>query len=142
MHSDIVKFLIQHKGQNVLAVNHITCGDEEVKFTSNSDNRIIKLGKDITLDEAKGEFIGVAKFGKEITGHFIDALNYYIKRGDKNLFFEKAVEDILDEAPFYPLDVSQIPNIEIDFPEDLKKAEELVYPAIIAYEQSMYEHPK
>jgi choline kinase len=142
MHGDIVKGLIGHEGENVLAVTQITCGDEEVKFTSNSDNRIIKLGKNIPLNEAKGEFIGVAKFGKEITRHFIDALTYYSTRGDKNLFFEKAVEDILDKAPFYPLDVSQIPNIEIDFPEDLKKAEELVYPAIITYEQSLYESSK
>jgi choline kinase len=142
MHGDIVKCLIRHEGQNVLAVNYGRCGEEEVKFTINADNRIIKLGKKIPVDEAKGEFIGIAKFGKEISGHLIDALTRYSTQGHKNLFFERAVEDILDKAPFFSIDISQIPHIEIDFPEDVKKAEVLVYPAIIAYEQSIYENSK
>jgi choline kinase len=142
MHSDIVKGLLQHEGQNVLAVNYGKSSKEEVKFTTNSDNHIIKLGKNIPQNKAEGEFIGIAKFGKGITPHFIDALTYYSAKGDKNLFFEKAVEDILDKTPFHTFDVTLIPNIEIDFPEDLRKAEELVYPAIIAYERSLYESSK
>jgi choline kinase len=142
MHPDIVKGIIMHEGQNVLAVDYVKCGEEEVKFATNADNRIIKLGKDIAHDRAEGEFIGVAKFGKDITQYFIDALTLHCSKGKKDLFFERAVEDILNRAPFHPLDVSHIPKIEIDFPEDLKIAEEIIYPAIQAYEQSPYESSK
>jgi len=134
LHKDIVLKLVDHSGSNVLAVDYKKCGEEEVKFTT-KDGRIIKLGKYISTNEAEGEFIGVAKFGKNIAKDFIQTLAYYSNKGDKNLFFEKAVEDILDKDHFYPLDVSDIPNIEIDFPEDLKEAKNKIYPAIIEYDK-------
>ena len=134
LHYDIVTKLVDHNGKNVLAVDYKKCGEEEVKFTTNG-NRIVKLGKYIPTSEAEGEFIGVAKFGKNITKDFIKSLEYYSTKGDKNLFFEKAVEDILDKDHFYPLDVSDIPNIEIDFPEDLEEAKNEIYPAIIEYDK-------
>ncbi len=133
-HSDIVKKLVDHSGLNVLAVDYKKCGEEEVKFTT-ENGRIVKLGKYIPTDEAEGEFIGVAKFGKNISKDFINALEYYSINNQKNLFFEKAVEDILNKDHFYPLDVSDIPNIEIDFPEDLENAINKVYPAIVEYDK-------
>jgi len=112
------------------------CGQEEVKFATDAGNRVIKLSKEIPPDEAEGEFIGIAKFGSSISRAFIDTLEIYALRGERNLFFEKAVEDILGIEIFFPLNVTHIPNIEIDFPEDLNRAQEEVYPAIIAYEKS------
>jgi choline kinase len=133
MHADIVKLLKEHRGRNVLAVEYKPCGEEEVKFATDIHGRIIKLGKQIPPSESRGEFIGVGKFGKGITRAFIDALEYYSLNGQKNLFFEKAVEDILEKDVFLPLDVTRIPNIEIDFPEDLERAEREIYPAILSY---------
>lgn len=133
MHGDVVRLLANDKHPNVLAVDYVECKEEEVKFVTDSEGRIVKLGKNIPLNEAEGEFIGVAKFGKEITRQFIYVLSSYSKRNEKNLFFEKAVEDILDKNIFYTLDVSKIPNIEIDFPDDLDKARNQIYPAIINY---------
>ena len=135
-HSDIVSLLVKSNMKNLLAMEYKKCGQEEVKFTTDTENRVIKLGKDIPPEEAEGEFIGIAKFGRGISRIFIDTLEEYALRGDRNLFFEKAVEDILDADIFYPLDVTHIPSIEIDFPEDLKRAQEEVYPAIVAYEKS------
>ena len=135
-HKDVVKLLVDHKDSHVLAVDYKKCAEEEVKFKTNSEGRVSEIGKKIALEEAEGEFIGVAKFGRSISGYFIDALEYYSNRNEKNLFFEKAVNDILNMDNFIPLDVSNIPNIEIDFPEDLRKAKDEVYPAIVEYDRS------
>jgi choline kinase len=135
-HKDIVRLLVEHDGSNVLAVDFKKCGKEEVKFVTDPGRRVVKLSKTVPLDEAEGEFIGIAKFGKTITGAFAAALERYSSGSDRNLFFERAVEDILDRDSFMFLDVSRIPNIEIDFPEDLKKAREEIYPAILAYDRS------
>jgi choline kinase len=132
-HKDIVKLLVEHDSTNVLAVDYKKCGEEEVKFTTNTNNRIVRLSKEISSNEAEGEFIGVAKFGTNITRNFVDALEHHSLNGEKNLFFEKAVEDILHTDLFTPLDVSHIPNIEIDFPEDLERAQKEIYPAIMHY---------
>lgn len=134
-HREIVKLLIDHPMTNVLAVDYKRCGEEEVKFTTNSRKKILKLGKYIPTDVAEGEFIGIAKFGRNVSEQFIEKLAYYSNKGEKNLFFEKAVENILKDDTFYPLDVTHIPNIEIDFPEDLDEAEKTVYPGIIKYER-------
>jgi choline kinase len=134
-HKEIVKLLIDHPMKNVLAVDYKRCGKEEVKFTTNSRKRVLKLGKYIPTDEAEGEFIGIAKFGRNVSEHFIEKLAYYTNKGEKNLFFEKAVEEILVDDTFFPLDVTHIPNIEIDFPEDLDEAEKTVYPGIVKYER-------
>jgi len=136
-HKDVVRLLANHNMDNVLAVDFKKCEEEEVKFKTSDSGRIVKLGKNIALDEAEGEFIGVARFGKGVSRHFIKALEYYSLRNGKNLFFEKAVEEILDRGIFVPLDVSDIPNIEIDFPEDLERAKNEVYPAIIEYDKSI-----
>jgi choline kinase len=135
-HKDVVKLLVDHNDDHVLAVDYKKCAEEEVKFKTNAGGRVTDLGKKIALDEAEGEFIGVAKFGRGISKHFINALEYYSINNEKNLFFEKAVNDILDMDNFIPLDVSNIPNIEIDFPEDLQKAKNEVYPAIVEYDKS------
>ena len=134
-HKEIVKLLIDHPMKNVLAVDYKQCGEEEVKFTTNSDKRILKLGKHIPADEAEGEFIGIAKFGRNVSEQFIKKLAYYSNKEEKNLFFEKAVEDILETDIFCPLDVTHIPNIEIDFLEDLDAAKKTVYPGIVQYER-------
>jgi choline kinase len=138
LHEQIVKLLAHHPFRNVLAVDYKRCGEEEVKFTTDSKKRILKLGKYIPTEEAEGEFIGIAKFGKNIAHNFIDRLGYYSSTGKKTLFFEKAVEDILDTDTFYPLDVTHIPNIEIDFPEDLQEARQTVYPGIVKYERRQH----
>ncbi len=135
-HRDIVSLLVSSNEKNVLAMEYKKCGQEEVKFATDAGNRVIKLSKEIPPDEAEGEFIGIAKFGSSISRAFIDTLEIYALRGERNLFFEKAVEDILGIEIFFPLNVTHIPNIEIDFPEDLNRAQEEVYPAIIAYEKS------
>ena len=140
-HKDIVRLLVEHPDSNVLSVDFKRCGKEEVKFVTDSGRRIVKLSKTIPLKEAEGEFIGIAKFGKAITGAFAAALERYSSGSDRNLFFERAVEDILDRDAFMCLDVSSIPNIEIDFPEDLKKAQEEIYPAILAYDRSTGRSP-
>lgn len=134
-HKQIVSLLAHHTLQNVLAVDYKRCGEEEVKFSTDGNRRIIKLGKYISPSEAEGEFIGVARFGRNVSADFIDRLEHYSDSGKRNLFFEKAVEDILETDTFFPLDVTDIPNIEIDYPEDLEEAKNTVYPGITEYEK-------
>lgn len=137
-HKSIVKLLAEHPKENVLAVDYKKCGQEEVKFLTNSENRIVEIGKSIPTDKAEGEFIGVAKFGRGISHTFIEALREHSTKGERNLFFERAVSDILEKDVFTPLDVSGIPNIEIDFPEDLEKARRHIYPLIVKFNGTPY----
>lgn len=45
-----------------------------------------------------------------------------------NMFFEFALNNILEEYDFQMVDVSDLPYIEIDLPEDLEEASNYVMP--------------
>ena len=80
-HREIVKLLCDYPSRNALAVDYKRCGDEEVKFTTDGNRRIVRLGKEIPPEQAEGEFIGIAKFGSNVSGEFIERLGYYSMRG-------------------------------------------------------------
>ncbi|MFA7564948.1 MAG: hypothetical protein WCZ01_06800, partial [Candidatus Neomarinimicrobiota bacterium] len=67
------------------------------------------------------------------TADFINALKAVIDEGLQMSFFEAAVDRILDQHALYSVDISKIPVIEIDFPEDLERARQQIYPKIISF---------
>ena len=78
------------------------------------------------LKESLGEFIGVAKLSASFCKHFVTSLSKLIDEGGKSDYFEAAIDPILNFQDVYYEDISHFPCIEIDFKEDLQKANELV----------------
>lgn len=128
-HPELIRRLVAAPSCNPLAVERKRCGDEEVKVLL-SGTRIISIGKEIPPTEAYGEFIGVARFSGSIGSLFGATLTDVVER-DRLLknYFETAVDRMLDQAVFTALDISDLPCIEIDFPEDLERAENTILPA-------------
>ena len=56
---------------------------------------------------------------------FADALERLIEAGGKSDYFEAGIHPLLDKTDVYYSDVSDLPCLEIDFLEDLKKARSL-----------------
>jgi len=128
-HPELIRRLLAAPDASPLAVEHKPCGEEEVKVLL-SGTRITAIGKEIAPEEAYGEFIGVARFSGAIGPLFSDTLTEVVER-DRLLknYFETAVDRMLVEASFTALDISDIPCIEIDFPEDLERAETIILPS-------------
>ena len=57
---------------------------------------------------------------------FAASLSKLIDDGGKSDYFEAAIDPILNVQDVYFEDISHLPCIEIDFKEDLQKANELV----------------
>ena len=57
---------------------------------------------------------------------FADSLDKLILSGGKSDYFEAAIQSLLPKYEIYYTDVSDLPCIEVDFVEDLEKAQELV----------------
>jgi choline kinase len=104
-----------------------------VKVIVDDNQRIWRIGKKLNPADCLGEFVGVAKFGSSLTTDFSNSLKAVIDEGLQMSFFEAAVDRILDQHALYSVDISKIPVIEIDFPEDLKKAREIVYKRIKSF---------
>lgn len=121
-HPDIVGRLLAGTG-NRLAIDGKSCGDEEVKVVVNEAGRITRIGKALDPANCRGEFIGIGRFDRSTNGAFVESLRKHNEElGNVNLFFEAAIDDILDEVEMVEVDVSDLPCIEIDFLEDYVEA--------------------
>lgn len=100
-----------------MAVNTGSVGEEEVKYTVSEDGAIHEVSK--TVQNALGESVGINKIMAGDLPLFIDML----ERCDDNDYFERGIEYAIEKGlKIYPVDVSDILCIEIDFTEDLEKA--------------------
>jgi choline kinase len=107
--------------QSFVAVNTSKVSDEEVKYTLASDGFIDELSKQVV--NALGEAVGINFVGASDKAALIKRLeevadNDYFERG-----IELAIE--LDSLKFKPVDISDLYAVEIDFDEDLQRANEL-----------------
>ncbi len=122
---ELIKRLIDSEYENALAVDYKECGEEEVKVEL-SGNRITRIGKDIPLNLSKGEFIGIAKFSKNMSDKFVQSLDNTIEKEMLyKVFFEHSLQQIINDVELMAVDVTQMQAVEIDFEEDLLKAIEI-----------------
>jgi choline kinase len=109
-----------------LAVETKRCGEEEVKVTCDDSHRIVRIGKRVPPQEARGEFIGVARLRGEFLRHFVRALDLLVAAGHTDAYFEAAMDQMLDDVAGHAVDVTDLPSIEIDFLEDYERARQEV----------------
>lgn len=129
-HPELIRRLMAAPARNPLAIERKCCGEEEVKVLLKGVE-ITAIGKEIIPAQAYGEFIGVAKFSRDIGELFGSTLEQVVVQ-DRLLknYFETAVNRMLGQAFFTALDISDLPCIEIDFPEDLERAVKVILPRI------------
>ncbi len=128
IHPEIIRRLAGSTAPEALAMERKTCGEEEVKATLDGV-RVTALSKTVPPSEAYGEFIGIAKFSRRFGPSFRAALEEVIEE-DRLLtvYFEAALERLLEHHTLTAVDITDLPAIEIDFPEDLSRAENEVLP--------------
>jgi choline kinase len=128
----IARQVVETYPESTLACAVGPCGEEEVKIIL-ADGRITRIGKDLDIPRCFGEFIGVGKFVSGVNARFAQILSDCVKnRGLWNRFFEYAVDRLAGEAVLRCVDVSKMPAVEIDYPEDLERARAEVFPAMAA----------
>ena len=133
MNADVVypkKLLIKifnSSFKTALAVDHKTCGKEEVKVIDGGQNKIVAIGKDLIENQCLGEFIGVAKLSKDFNKLFVDSIEHLIDAGGINDYFEAAIQPILSATDVNHVDISKYPCLEIDFIDDLISARKLFH---------------
>lgn len=121
----IVSMLLACDG-SAFAIDEKSCGQEEVKVIVDSNGRIVRIGKSLKCEECRGEFIGICKFSRSACQDLVASLcNYNEKLNERNLFFEAAVDDILQKHTIMASPIGELLAIEIDFPNDYLAAREL-----------------
>lgn len=127
----LVERLRDASDPDVLAVKPERCGQEEVKVVVRGD-RIVGIGKELDPARSLGEFVGVARFGAGLVPSFAQMLAICVEaEGIVGDHFERAVDRLCSTEVLKPLDVSDLPCGEVDFPEDLEHARRDIVPRLV-----------
>ena len=108
-------------------------GEEPVKICLRG-GRIVDFGKIVEGNfEVVGEWPGFLRLGPEMADKLAAAAEAYVFSGRHEEPYEPAIRDVLLGEPadrFGCEDITGLPWIEIDTPEDLRRARDVIAPAL------------
>ncbi len=130
-HPFILRKLVKGENASLLMIEKKEVGEEEVKVLIENDI-ITEIHKQIDCKKAIGEFIGVAKFVLGDLPSFKDCLEFGVYNNQSNNYFEYAVNMMAQDRQLKAIYTDGLPCIEIDYPEDLKRAKEVLFTDILS----------
>lgn len=106
------------RDQSFVTVNTSKVSDEEVKYTTDASGYIRELSK--TVKGGLGEAVGINYISRDAKAALVRHLN----RVDDQDYFERGLELAVEQdgLRLEPLDISDLYAVEIDFAEDLERA--------------------
>jgi choline kinase len=130
----LIRRLCESRHANCLLLDtDIEDGDEPVKICFRGDE-IVDFGKTVTPDHDRhGESVGFFRFSPEAASQLAGIVAGYVEAGRSDEMYEEAIRDLLRALPPGAVgvaDVTGVPWIEIDFPEDIARAETEVLPRL------------
>lgn len=127
--------------ERLIASPHANCflldrdfvpGDEPVKLCVR-DGRLVEFRKKVAVEfDYCGESVGFFRFSPGMAATLNAAVQHYVDAGRVAEPHEEAIRDVLLAEPeaFGWEDVTGIPWLEIDFPEDVARARDEILPAL------------
>jgi choline kinase len=108
--------------ESFVVVNHSSVADEEVKYTLDSEGFVAELSK--TVVGGLGEAVGINFVSSKDKAAVIKRLD---EVADQD-YFERGLELAIanGEAKFKAADISDLYAVEVDFAEDLARANEVI----------------
>jgi choline kinase len=128
--------LLDSPHENVFLLDRaIEAGEEPVKLCIDN-GRIVDFHKRPQIGHQwHGESVGFFRFSPSIAAELADRVEGYVNAGRTHLEYEEPIRDMVlahGGRDFGFEDISDLPWIEIDFPEDVQRAETAVLPNLIA----------
>lgn len=133
----IIMKLLDSGKENCLAVNFTDHLDEEqikVILDDQEINKVLEIGKEISIELSAGESIGIEKFSSYYMQELFGILERKIvKENNVNEFYEASFQEIIDfsEAKkdsgnsLFAVNVSEFMCMEIDTVQDYEKAQSI-----------------
>ena len=105
-------------GTSFICVNTSDTAEEEVKYTVDADGYVALLSK--TVENALGESVGINYISASDRANLIAGLEACADTD----YFERGIEIAIDEVGMkvVPLDISDLFAVEVDFEDDLARA--------------------
>lgn len=105
---------------NILATRFDRCGAEEVKFRLDQERRIVEIGKHLSPSDAAGESVGINRLSRDHLPALFQMIQQRIDHGEgRKEYYEHAFNALIQGGmEFRPADVTDLPVMEVDTPED------------------------
>lgn len=94
---------------------------EDMKVLTRN-GRVTRIDKDLPVEEGNGEYIGLAKFNISEIGYLFESIGELLKTGRTNLWYEDAINRVLDRVHVKYVPTDGFPWVEIDTIEDYRRA--------------------
>lgn len=142
-HGQILIDLISARYDDALLVSydHVNgMGHEEMKVKVRK-GLIVDISKDINPVEADGENVGIVKFGASGAKQLSHHLELLLTEENLQAWTSPAFREFATFRNLHAISTRGYPWIEIDFPEDYKRAVEEVFPAITLGDEQLSKRP-
>ena len=119
---------IAQERESALAVNRHELGEEEMKVVVDGELHITAISKTCLPEEAMGESVGIEKITATYSAALYQELDLMIqKEGLIDIFYERAFERLIPQGhTFKVIDTTHYFSYELDTPEDLSHAQEML----------------
>lgn len=133
-HRSLIDRLIETASENCFIVDRdFEIGEDPVRLCIR-DGVPVDFGKMIEGDfDVVGEWPGFLRLSSDMAARIAEETQVYVDRGKRMHTYEEAIRDVLLAEPdgtFGFEDVTGVPWIEIDFPNDLLRAQRLIMPRL------------
>jgi choline kinase len=109
---------------------------EDMKVRLNG-RQVVDFGKDLAPEHSHAHNVGVAKFSAAGAAHLVGCLDLMVAAGHENDWAPAAFREFAAHWPLAAVDTDGLPWIEIDFPEDLRRARVEIEPMLVAVEHAV-----
>jgi choline kinase len=122
----LLQKIVNSTYENCLLIDTSSSNTGEEMLVYGEGNRIYMLGRGLNTDyDILGEWVGFIKIGQREVKYLVNIMNNQIRNKRYNIGYEDILSDLLRIVDFdYEL-VDGMKWVEIDFPEDLKRAKSL-----------------
>lgn len=134
-HPQIMRILVDSSIPDCYLIDRdFVAGDEPVKIAI-QQGKMVEFRKKLPADleyDTLGESVGFFKFSRDCAARIAQSCADYKTEGLLDAPHEEALRDVLLAQPsdFACEDVSGLPWLEVDFPEDVERAIKQILPAI------------
>ncbi len=137
-HPEILRRLVESPCPNALLVDETVSQQTEECMVAIENERVTSLSKKLPATyDLTGEGVGFLKVSKLDGTLLVQAVQGPIEAGQLDLEYEDALKRFFDAVVVGYERVGGLPWIEIDFPEDVQRAESDVLPAISLCEKEV-----
>ena len=130
-HREILKRLTKSCHPNALCVDETVSQQSEECMVAVRGGRVVSLSKHLPGQyDFAGEGVGFLKVHQGDVNSLIESVRRHVDKGVWDMEYEDALGDFFGQVKVGYEKIGGLPWIEIDFPEDLTRAERDVLPQI------------